>query len=497
MQSESTLDPSNELFHQYQALKESKDLLEGVFNSLEIGISVFEAIRDTQGNIQDFKLKIMNKEVERQTNRTDLVGTAYAEEYPSIHELGIFDMMLKVMKTGEPGRLEYFYKQPGAERWFSCMFVKMNDGLIATNVELEKLKNYNVLRQSEDFAQIGNWDYDLLTGVFTWTHGMYSLFNLVEKEAVGPEVYLQYATEKSKGTARKLVQLITTGAGDFEKILDVEVDGAVKTLRVKGVVIKDSTNKAVSVYGIDQDITQQVKLQQEKLRLQNQYKEILANHNERMLKTTLKTQEEERKRISESLHNGLGQLLYGVKLSLDQLSKTTDNPDLAKVIRKTTDDLLTQAIKETRRISHELSPAILENFGLQVAVKDICQQFGPALNMHCDFQESNIKISKELELVIYRTIQELSTNIIKHAKATEANLEVFFSKDQVNINIQDNGQGIKPGKEDGIGLKTIQNQLNLLKGTFTMTSPGGIGTLIKITIPNTMKKSKPNVWNGK
>jgi two-component system NarL family sensor kinase len=488
MQSEFTLDPSNQLFQEYQHLKDSKDLLERVFNSLQIGVSVFDAVRDEEGKIHDFRLKITNKEVERQTQRTDLIGLYYATEFPVIKQAGIFDLMLKVMETGEPGRLEYFYGQPGFDKWFTCMFVKMDDGLIATNVEMDKLKNYNILKETEDFALVGNWEYDLANKKVSWSHGMYTLFDLQEDERVSPEIYINYATDKSKATAKKIAHLISTGEASFEKNIEVQVAGALKNLKIKGTVVKNAKDQPVFVYGIDLDITQQLKLQQEKQRLQNQYKEIVANHNENILKTTLRTQEEERKRISESLHNGLGQILYGVKLSLEQLSKKTDDPELAKLIRKNTDSLLTEAIRETRRISHELSPSILESFGLQVAVKDVCQQFNQALKIRCDFQESNIKVSKELELVIYRTIQELTTNIVKHAKATEASLEVFFSKDQVNINIQDNGQGIKPGKEDGIGLKTIQSQLNLLKGTFKISSPGGVGTLINISIPNSTKK---------
>jgi two-component system NarL family sensor kinase len=492
MHSDYTLNSSNQLLHQYQALKDSKDLLEKVFNSLQIGISVFDALRDESGNIYDFRLKVTNREVERQTHRTDLIGIYYAKEFPGIKEVGIFDLMLKVMETGEPRKLEYYYPEPGFEKWFSCMFVKSDDGLIATNVEIDKLKNYNVLRETEDFAHVGNWEYDILNKEFTWSHGMYNLYNIAENRNVSPQVYVEYATEKSKAVAKKLAHLISTGEASFEKTIDVQVAGALKTLKVKGTVVKNPQDQPICVYGIDLDITQQIKLQLEKQRLQNQYKEILANHNESILKTTIKTQEEERKRISESLHNGLGQLLYGVKLSLEQQTKKNEDPELAKMIRKNTDYLLNEAIRETRRISHELSPSILESFGLQVAVKDVCHQFNQALNIRCDFQESSIKVSKELELVIYRTIQELTTNIIKHAKATEASLEVFFSKDQVNINIQDNGQGFKPGKEDGIGLKTIQSQLNLLKGTFTMSSPGGIGTLIKISIPNSTKKKSGN-----
>jgi len=493
MQSEFPLEPSEDLFNQYQRLKGSKDLLEKVFNSLQIGMSVFEPVYDDTGRTVDFRLIIANKELERQTGRTDLPGIYYAKEYPGIKEVGIFDLMLEVIETGEPRQLEYFFAGQGFERWYSCMFIKLDDSLIATNVEVEKLKNYTVLRQIEDLAQVGSWEYDLLTGKFSWTRGMYTLFNLPQDTPVRPEVYMEYATEKSAATAKKLVQLITSGEADFEKILDIRVGGHIRTLKVLGTVRRDAQNQPIAVCGTDIDITQEVKLRMEKQRLQNQYKEILSRHNEHILRTTIKTQEEERRRISESLHNGLGQLLYGVKLSLDQMNRQTDDPELSKILKKNTEDLLTQAIKETRRISHELSPSILENFGLQVAVNDICQQFNQALNIRCDFQESNVQISKELELFIYRTIQELSTNIVKHAKATEASLEVFFSKDQVNINIQDNGIGLRPSKQDGIGLKTIQSQLILLKGTFNISSPGGVGTLIKITVPNLANRKHAKV----
>ena len=102
MQSEFPLEPSEDLFDQYQRLKGRKDLLENVFNSLQIGMSVFEPVYDDFGRILDFRLVITNKEVERQTGRTDLPGIHYAQEYPGIKEVGIFSLMLEVMETGEP-----------------------------------------------------------------------------------------------------------------------------------------------------------------------------------------------------------------------------------------------------------------------------------------------------------------------------------------------------------------------------------------------------------
>lgn len=490
MQPEPTLDPSNQLYQQLQHLRERKDLLQSVFDTLQVGISVFHPERDENGRIIDFRIIISNKEVERQTGRSDLPGLWYAREYPGIVDVGIWDMMLRVLDTGRPEQLEYFYKEGGFNRWFSAMFVKCDEGLIATNIDVERVKNHTILKQTEEIAMVGNWAYDLETAQFTWTHGMYSIFNLKDGEKVAPDVYLKYATEKSLPIARKIVRCITTGEGNFEKTIEIKVKSSVKHIKIKGTVVKSEDGRPIAVNGIDIDVSRQVKLEQEKLKLQAQYKEILARHNENILKITLETQEEERKRMSDSLHNGLGQLLYAVKLSLEQLTLQTDDRDHINNIKRNTSMLLTSAIKETRRISHELSPSILQNFGLKVAVQDICQQFDPALHIKCDIQDTPIRLSKELELFIYRTIQELMTNIIKHAEATEATLELFFSKDQVNINIQDNGKGIKNDQAgDGIGLKTIRNHLDLLKGSFKISSPGGVGTLINICIPHTSKKA--------
>jgi signal transduction histidine kinase len=490
MQPEPTLDPSNQLLQQLQDLRERKDLLERIFDTLQIGISVFHPERDEYGRIIDFRIVISNKEVERQTGRTDLAGLWYAREYPGIVDVGIFDIMLRVLDTGIPEQLEYFYKEPGFNRWFSAMFVKIDDGLIATNIDVERVKNHTMLRQTEELAMVGNWAYDLGTAQFTWTHGMYSIFNLRDGEKVTPEIYLRYATEKSLPAARKIVRCITTGEGSFEKTIEINVKSSVKHIKIKGTVVKNEDGRPMAVTGIDIDVSRQVKLEQEKLKLQAQYKEILARHNKNILKITLETQEAERKRMSDSLHNGLGQLLYAVKLSLEQLTLKSDDLQHINNIKRNTSMLLTAAIKETRRISHELSPSILQNFGLKVAIQDICQQFDPALNIKCDVQDTPIRLSKELELFLYRTIQELMTNIIKHAEATEACLEVFFSKDQVNVNIRDNGKGIKnDAAGDGIGLKTIRNHLDLLKGSFKISSPGGIGTLINICIPHASNKA--------
>jgi signal transduction histidine kinase len=150
--------------------------------------------------------------------------------------------------------------------------------------------------------------------------------------------------------------------------------------------------------------------------------------------------------------------------------------------------LLTEAIVETRRVSHELVPILLKDYGLQKAVEEFCSRFGRTgikLNCHC-FSE---RLSAPLEIALYRIAQELVNNIVKHSGATRAVLEVSKDGEFVYLDAQDNGKGIdrdtlagdRVGK--GIGLRTIQDRVDLLGGRLAMESAPGKGTLITITLP--------------
>lgn len=144
--------------------------------------------------------------------------------------------------------------------------------------------------------------------------------------------------------------------------------------------------------------------------------------------------------------------------------------------------MLAEAIRECRRISHELSPVILEDFGLKEATKDLCRQINDVLSIKCEFKGLNIRLSKYLEITIYRTIQELVMNITKHAKATKAGVEIEIGKKAVTITVKDDGIGFsQDNTSDGIGLKMIRNKLSLLNGTFDLVS--GLDNIIYISIP--------------
>ncbi|UOQ73855.1 PAS domain S-box protein [Hymenobacter cellulosilyticus] len=200
-----------------------------------------------------------------------------------------------------------------------------------------------------------------------------------------------------------------------------------------------------------------------------------------VLRAVLVAQEEERRRISEALHNGIGQLLFAAKLNLEHQLLTPAAPD--KVL-----PLLNEAIRATRVVSFELTPIVLEDFGLQTALQKLTQHLPPRqLQLYTHLQGLEQRRPHELDLAIYRIVQELVNNTLKHARTTEATLHVAHEDGQVYLSMEDNGVGFTPTTTTELpktlGLATIRNRVALFGGTMQLTSRPGWGTIVTVTLP--------------
>ncbi|MDQ8003537.1 MAG: PAS domain-containing protein [Pedobacter sp.] len=219
------------------------------------------------------------------------------------------------------------------------------------------------------------------------------------------------------------------------------------------------------------DITERKRVQE--VLIQNELKDFEKKQQKEILKASLNAQEEERQRIAEMLHNGLGQVLYGVKANLERLKLEDENAyeENLKVLERSK-ELLGMCIKESRRISHELMPSILEDFGLKAGVNDICAQLKGKTRFKCTFSGLDAPLDKYLQLAIYRIIQELALNIMKHSEAHHASINITVEDNQVNVTVKDNGKGfdVSERRDKGIGLKTIESKVKLLNGKMTITS---------------------------
>lgn len=221
-----------------------------------------------------------------------------------------------------------------------------------------------------------------------------------------------------------------------------------------------------------------LKKAEEKLR------KLEAEQQQEVFRVSLNTVEEERRRIAESIHNGLGQVLYGIKISLAGLIKDMPWADFEET-KNYTNHLLTDVIQESRRISHELMPATLEEFGLKTAIADMCRQLEDGIHFRYKLTGLEHRLEKYLELAIYRTMQELLMNVVKHSGATHAYTELKISPTQILIKVKDNGRGINdtPKHKPGIGLASIRSKIKLLNGRVEITSPPNEGTQVEVTIP--------------
>lgn len=188
-------------------------------------------------------------------------------------------------------------------------------------------------------------------------------------------------------------------------------------------------------------------------------------------------QESERKRIAEDLHDELGSDLATIKINLERLPIAKEK--ISAVMR-----MLDKASDDVRNISHNLMPPEFLNTKLDELLSTYYRQLNTEGTIRFDFHYNgtNNKFSKEDELMIYRIIMELTNNIMKHAAANEATIQVINYDDYVEIMAEDNGKGISKNNSDGIGLKNIRSRVDFLHGTLQIDS-NEHGTTIMIQIP--------------
>ncbi len=196
--------------------------------------------------------------------------------------------------------------------------------------------------------------------------------------------------------------------------------------------------------------------------------------------------EGERSRIAKDLHDGVGGLLSGVRISLANIQSRMQLKQDDELIFVRSIDMLDGSMQELRRVAHALKPPSLEVFGLKTALRDYVEAVNSMKTLKTIFQTvgEERRFDHEQELIIYRTIQELINNVLKHAQATECLVQVSFLMDHLSITVEDNGKGFDIKKESsGMGWGNIRQRVEFLKGSLDLHSSASSGTSVQINIP--------------
>lgn len=205
------------------------------------------------------------------------------------------------------------------------------------------------------------------------------------------------------------------------------------------------------------------------------------------LTAMLEGQEKERGRMARDLHDGLGGLLSSTKISLSSLIDKVD-PSLHKDLDKTLSQL-DISVEELRRIAHNLMPDLLQRFGLKEALNDYAQRMrSPGVDIDVQFLHYDESMEMEKQLIVYRIVQELVNNALKHAKASLIIIQLVQEKSTYILTVEDDGQGFLVDKvklNSSAGMFNINSRIDFLKGTLSFNSQIDVGTSIEITFPKT------------
>ena len=197
-------------------------------------------------------------------------------------------------------------------------------------------------------------------------------------------------------------------------------------------------------------------------------------------------QEEERQRIAQDLHDGLGGLLSTVKAHVGNIQGEVTALEQINVVQKT-NDLVDHACEEVRRISHNMMPSSMRLGGVKQGVKEIIAQLRSVHGLEVDADISGLDqpLDDQVGVVLFRIIQELSNNIVKYAAAKTVTLQVNRFEDELNILVEDDGVGFdtKVAQEkEGMGLKSVESRVKYLNGSLDLVSTAE-GTTVSINVP--------------
>lgn len=210
------------------------------------------------------------------------------------------------------------------------------------------------------------------------------------------------------------------------------------------------------------------------------HRQILEER-EKGLKALIDATEIERKRIARDLHDGVGQQLSALKMGFQQINEQVGDEKIRHL-----KSLIDDAASDVRSISHQMMPKVLEEFGLSAALEDLfAKSFGNGrIDLRYENKIGDLRFRPDVEIALYRIIQELINNILKHASASRVDVNVYSVMNQVNVLVQDNGSGFDiQQKQNGHGMSNIRTRIEAVGGVIIFESTIGSGSSAILHLP--------------
>ncbi len=317
-------------------------------------------------------------------------------------------------------------------------------------------------------------DYAIITldpnGIVTsWNEGAHRLMGYRDKEIIGRHSSVLYTpADLGRGLAGKLLRKALGQGRVDDRGWRVRKDGSRFHAYVVISPIKDASGRHCGFAEVTRDTTEGDH----------------ATANAILSRGIVRAEEAERRRVARELHDGINQLLgaaiFRFKDAEERLPKTQPARSTIVEARK----ILECAIQEVRRISQNLRPIVLDTLGLKEALRGACSAFrrSAALSVRLDVSGLPESLPEEIELTVYRIVQEALNNAARHADARRVSVVVLRRANEIHLSVRDDGKGFTLGNE-GSGLNNIRERAYFLGGRCEFRSLRGRGTSVQVTLP--------------
>lgn len=454
------------------ALRESEEKFRSLYETMSEGVSLHEMCYDNQGHPVDYRILDVNPGFEKNTAinarkaKNSLASKLYSTDSPPF-----LDIYSRVADTGDPDQFEVFWEP--MKRYFNISVVSPKKGQFATiftditdrkhaDEEIQKLAKF----PSENPHPVLRIRTD---GVIVYAN-----------QAAEP--VLRFFKKKVNQKVRKSWQQIISQVAEtgLKQDMEISTEGQVFSFTLTPV----ANANYVNLYG--HDITARRNAEQ-----------IIQRHHEELQRLSMRliqAQEEERKKLSRELHDEMGQSLTAIKLNLAEIEKddeTSKSSGFKEMVHET-EELVDNLLDQMHHLALELRPNILDDLGLIPALRWYVKQYAKRRNVSVQLKmdDKANRLPPQYETILYRIVQETLNNIAKYANASQVSIRLQNSKDNVTMNIRDNGQGFdlaeveaRPVEKQGIGLLGMHERVSGVRGMMTIRSKPGKGTTLKIVLP--------------
>jgi len=389
---------------------------------------------------------------------------------------------------------EYITNKKGEKKYLlttRVLLEKENEGVIglvgiSRDITEGKKAEESFRRSVERYNSVAKatndaiWDWDLIEGGIVWNDAVTTLFGYRHEDIVNDKDWWQnhIHPQDQNRVVKRIHRHIDKGIESWQDEYRFRCsDGHFKSVYDRGYILFDEQHKPYRMIGAMTDITEHRKLQDE----------LAANdiaRQRQVTEATIMAQEKERAEMGRELHDNINQILTTTKMYLDM---ALSEKDISEELMIKSHENISTAIEEIRILSKSLVPPSLGDIGLREAIQEMINNLKISQKMDIKLRTAGLgkaNIPKNMQLMVFRIVQEQMNNVLKHSRATGVEIKLSVAKDILNLSVTDNGVGFDPKKRmKGIGLMNISSRAQVHDGVMEIDSQPGNGCTLKISIP--------------